>query len=69
MFSKLSLFISIMMRLHTAAEQADPKGNFEGQPQQTAKCLETFHVQAVSSAGDGGHVSIRLELLLEPEIL
>lgn len=56
MFSKLSLFISITMRLHTAAEQAEPKGNFEGQPQQTAKCLETFHMQAVSSAGDGWHV-------------
>lgn len=56
MFSKLLLFISIMMGLHTTAEQADPKGNFEGQPQQTANCLETFHMQAVSSAGDGWHV-------------
>lgn len=45
-----------MMELHTAAEQADPKGNFEGQPQQTAKCLETFPMQAVSSAVDGWHV-------------
>lgn len=57
--------------LPTAADQTHPERSFEVQTPQTAKyqCLETFHMQVLSSTGDGWHVWIWLELLLEPEIL
>ena len=41
------------------------------QTPQTAKyqCLETFHMQFLDSAGDGWHLWIWLQLLVEPTIL
>lgn len=67
----LGLRVNEPIWLPTAADQSHPKGSFEVQTLQTAtyQCLETFHMQVLSRAGDGWHVWIWLELLLEPEIL
>lgn len=69
MFLPSSVMTSLSDYLHLLTNH--PKGSFEVQTLQTAKyqCLETFHMQVLSSACNGWHVWIWLELLVEPKIL
>lgn len=67
-------FISVMMSLSDYLQlltKQIPRGALKCRPcrQPSYQCLETFHMQFLDSAGDGWHLWIWLQLLVEPTIL